>query len=145
MASTLDQIEKENIKVTFVKSNKGQLLLSLNGYLYKCNKGKGNKKYWYCTYKDCNKSVHTNSNDVYISGGTEAHDHEPNPDMISARIVRNKIKERVVQENLPLSLIYEQEVSNSSINSTTTAILPTCQELGIFVKLKYTILFFELF
>ncbi|CAF1113616.1 unnamed protein product [Rotaria sordida] len=109
MACTTDQIGKENIKVTFVKSNKGQLLLSLNGYLYKCNKGKENKKY---------------------CGGIEAHDHEPNPDMIAARIVRNKIKERAVQENLPLSMIYEQEVSNSSINSTTTAILPTCQEFG---------------
>ncbi|CAF4050241.1 unnamed protein product [Rotaria sordida] len=109
MACTTDQIGKENIKVTFVKSNKGQLLLSLNGYLYKCNKGKENKKY---------------------CGGIEAHDHEPNPDMIAARIVRNKIKERAVQENLPLSMIYEQEVSNSSTNSTTTAILPTCQEFG---------------
>ncbi|CAF1684147.1 unnamed protein product, partial [Adineta ricciae] len=70
------------------------------------------------------------SNDVYVKGGIEVHDHEPNPDLIAARIVRNKIKERAVQENIPLSMIYEQEISNSSINATTTAILPTCQEIG---------------
>ncbi|CAF4088814.1 unnamed protein product, partial [Rotaria sordida] len=78
----------------------------------------------------CKKSVHTDANDIYFCGGTEPHDHEPNPDMIAARNVRNKIKERALQEMTPISMIYEQEISNSSINSTTIAILPTCQELG---------------
>ena len=134
-------MEKENIKLTFLKSNKNQLLLSFNGYLYQCNKEKGNTKYWYCIYKSCNRSIHTIATDVYIKGGTETHDHEPNPDTIAARIVRNKMKERIAQENIPVSMIYEQDVSNSSIDSTTIAILPTCQELGIFLKLECIVVF----
>ncbi|CAF1221429.1 unnamed protein product [Rotaria sordida] len=130
MTTTIDVSGKENINLTFTKSNKGQLLLVLNGYLYKCNKKTANKKYWICTYKECKKSIHTNPNDVYVCGGTDPHDHEPNPDMIAARNIRNKIKERALQEIIPISMIYEQELSNSSINSTTIAILPTCQELG---------------
>ncbi|CAF1182513.1 unnamed protein product [Rotaria sp. Silwood1] len=50
--------------------------------------------------------------------------------MIAARNVRNNIKERVLKEAIPVSIIYEQEVSDSSINPTTIAILPTCQELA---------------
>ena len=133
MATTINVSGKENINLTFTKSNKGQLLLVLNNYLYRCNKKTINKKYWVCTYKECNKFVHTNPNDVYLCGGVDPHDHEPNPEMIAVRNIKNKIKERVLQETTPISLIYEEEVSKPSIDSTTIAIIPTCQELGMFV------------
>lgn len=130
MASTSEICDKENIILTFTKSNKGQPLIVLNGYLYKCNKKNSNKKYWICSHNECKKSIHTNLNDVYIRGDLNPHDHEPNPDLISAREVRIKIKERAVLENIPISMIYEQEVANPSINATTVAVLPTNEELG---------------
>ena len=94
MTTAADMSGKENIHVTFTKSNKGQLLLVLNGYLYRCNKKTSNKKYWKCTYHQCKKTIHTDLNDVYLCDATDLHDHEPNPDIIAARNVRNKMKER---------------------------------------------------
>lgn len=136
MATTTDisGTGKENVIINFTKSNKGQLLLVLNGYVYKCNKKTENKKYWVCTHNDCKRSVHTDVNNAYSYGDTDPHDHEPNPDMIAARTIRNKMKERALQEITLLSIIYKQEITNSSVNQTTMAIMPTCQELGMFVQ-----------
>lgn len=132
MAATLEILGKENVILTFTKSNKGQPLIVLNGYLYKCNKKTSDKKYWICNYVECRQSIHTDLNNVYIRGDLNPHDHEPNPDLISAKEVRIKIKERAVQENIPISLIYEQEIANPSVNATTIAVLPTSEELGNF-------------
>ncbi|CAF3511688.1 unnamed protein product [Rotaria sp. Silwood2] len=130
MTNTTKSSDKENINVTFIKSNKNQLLLVLNDYLYKCNKKTAKKKYWMCTSKGCKMYVHTDSNDVYLCGGTDPHDHESNPEMIAVKDVRHKIKDRALNEVTPISMIYEQELSKTSISSTTMAIIPTCHEIG---------------
>src|SRR4051812_35753937 len=111
MATTTKHFDKENVNITFIKSNKGQPLLVLNNYVYKCNKKTGKKKYWTCINVGCQLNIHTDINDVYISGGIDQHSHEPNPDMVTVRQVRDQIKERAVNEVIPISLIYEQEIS----------------------------------
>ena len=137
MAATTDLSVKENINVTFVTSNKGKLLLVLNNYLYKCNKKTQTKKYWICINKGCKIYVHTDLNDIYLSSGTAQHDHEPNPEMLTIRQIRHDIKERALKEIIPVSMIYAEEVSKSSISSTVLAILPTWQEIGKFINSSY--------
>jgi hypothetical protein len=123
-----------SINITFIKSNKGQPFLVLNAYIYKCNRKATNKKYWVCTNNGCKVGLHTDLNDKYLCGGTAEHDHEPNPEMIIARQVRQNIKERTINEVIPIAMIYEQEILKPAVPSTTVAILPTCQEIGTFVK-----------
>lgn len=124
--------DKENIHVSFITSNKGQQLLVLNDYLYKCNKRTKVKKYWICVNNSCKTSVHTDLNDVYLSGGKSSHDHEPNPDAITARKVRHNINERALKEVIPIAMIYEQEIAKVSTNPTAVAILRTSREICIF-------------
>ena len=126
--------EKENIHLDFITSNKGQQLLVLNDYLYKCNKKTTYKKYWICINSSCKNYVHTDLSNVYISGGKIEHDHEPNPDAIRARQVRQNIKERALKEITPIAVIYEEELAKASTNPTTVAILPTSQEICKFLR-----------
>ncbi|CAF3357487.1 unnamed protein product [Rotaria socialis] len=129
MNATTESSDKENIKISFVKSNKGQSLLLLNDYLYKCNKKTNTKKYWQCISNGCTVYLHTDTNDKYLGGDVPEHDHESNPELVEVRQVRQKIKERALQEIIPISIIYEQETSKASISSTTLAILPTSHEI----------------
>ncbi|CAF1349582.1 unnamed protein product [Rotaria sordida] len=129
MAAVTEASVENNIKVTFITSNKGKLLLVLNNYLYKCNKKTSTKKYWLCINNECTMYVHTDTNDKYLYGGTAQHDHEPNPEMVEARQVRQNIKERALKELIPISMIYEEEIAKISNHSTTLAILPTSQEI----------------
>lgn len=64
-----------------------------------------------------------------MGGDVPEHNHEPNLELVEARQVRQKIKERALKEMTPISLIDEQETSSTSISSTTLAILPTSQEI----------------
>ncbi|CAF4487910.1 unnamed protein product, partial [Rotaria sp. Silwood2] len=129
MNATPESSGKENINISFITSNKGQLLLLLNNYLYQCNKKTIKKKYWQCISKGCTVYLHTDTNNIYLGGDVPEHDHEPNPELVEVRQVRQKIKERALKEIIPISMIYEQETSHTSISSTTLAILPTSQEI----------------
>ncbi|CAM4834891.1 unnamed protein product [Rotaria magnacalcarata] len=79
--------------------------------------------------KGCTVYVHTDTNNVYLGSDVPEHDHEPNPELLEVRKVRQKIKERALNEIIPISMIYEQETSRTSISSITLAILPTSQEI----------------
>ncbi|CAF3612426.1 unnamed protein product [Rotaria sp. Silwood1] len=69
------------------------------------------------------------TNNIYLGGDVPEHDHEPNPELVEVRQARQKIKERALKEIIPISMIYEQETSHTSISSATFAILPTSQEI----------------
>ncbi|CAF2396034.1 unnamed protein product [Rotaria sp. Silwood2] len=113
------------MNISFITSNKGHLLLVLNDYLYKCNKKKANKKYWVCISNGCKVYIQTDPNNTYLCSVRAPHDHEPNPEMVEAKNVHQKIKERALKELTSISMIYEQEVSKTSLSTTTVAILPT--------------------
>ena len=129
MATTSQSPVKENINDTFITSNKGQLLLVLNDYLYKCNKKTTAKKYWTCVSNSCKNYVHTDLNNTYLCGGKGEHNHEPNPDLITAKQVRHNIKERALKMVIPIAMIYEQELAKVSTNPTALAILPTSEQI----------------
>lgn len=116
-------------KISFVPSNKGQKLLVLNSHIYRCNKKTARKKYWKCAVKKCSMLVHTDENDVYIGGGKEDHNHEPNGDLIGKRNIRQGMKQRVMNEATPISLIYEEELTKAALSPSSTATFPTHQEI----------------
>ena len=74
-----------NIKsdLNFISSNKGQPLLIMNQYIYKCNKKRSNKKCWVSVVKDCGVNVHTDTNQNYLSGGKTGGAHPKNPESLS--------------------------------------------------------------
>ena len=120
IASTnaVESTEKESIRLTLITSNKGQQLLILNDYLFKCNKRTKIKKYWIYVNYSCRACVHTDLKNVYLSGGKSEHDHGPNPDAITARQVRHNIKERAINEVILIAMIYKQELAKVSANPT---------------------------
>ena len=66
----------------------------------------------------CQTCVYTDLNNVYLNGGKSEHDHEPNPDAITARQDRYNIKERALNEVILIAMIYKQEVAKASANPT---------------------------
>ena len=116
-------------KISFVPSNKGQKLLVFNNHIYRCNKKTARKKYWNGGAKGGSVLVHTDENDVYIGGGKEDHNHEPNDDLIGKRNIRQEMKQRVMNEATPISLIYEEELSKAALSPSGTATFPTHQEI----------------
>jgi len=100
-----------------------------NDYIYRCNKKTTNKKYWICIVDGCTVRIHRDANDVYISGGKDPHDHEPNPDLIDKTRLRQQMKQRVVNELTSIGVIYEEEMAKTSLSDSATATFPTNQEL----------------
>ncbi len=135
MQTTTESSLQGTMNISFITSNKGQLLLLLDQYLFRCHKKTAKKKYWVCIHNGCKVSIHTDINDTYVCGGDTQHDHEPNPEMIAIRKVRQKMKERALEETIPTTMIYEQEVSNASLDSMTLAVLPTSLEMSTCIKL----------
>ena len=107
------------INISFITSNKVQVLLLLNQYLYRCNKKTMKKKYWVCVHSGCEVSIHTDVMNVYVCGGIAEHCHQPNPEMFDVRNARQRMKER----------------SNPSVNSTSQAIFPTSLEMSTCLQL----------
>ena len=57
---------ENNRKIAFVTLNKGQSLLVLKNYVYKCNKKTNTNKYWLCISDKWNMYVHIDINDKYL-------------------------------------------------------------------------------
>ncbi|CAF0883326.1 unnamed protein product [Rotaria sordida] len=72
-----------------------------------------------------------------LSGGKSIHDHETNPDLIDAKCLRQQMKERVINELTPISVIYEEEMAKTPLSDSATGTFPTNQELyQTFAKLR---------
>jgi len=67
--------------ILFVKSNKGNALLLLNQYLFKCKKATESNKYWICIKASCAVSIRTNLNDEFLLI-TGDHNHVAEPDIL---------------------------------------------------------------
>lgn len=62
---------------------------------------------------------------MYLCGGRVEHDHEPNHDLIQITRIRQKMKERVLNELTPVGVIYEEEIMKASLNDSVLATFPT--------------------
>ena len=113
--------------ISFLTSNKGKKLLLSNEYLFKCNKTTHAKKYWICIERGCGVSIQTNLSDqlLLITGD---HNHVVNPDLIEAKVLKEKMKHRILTETTSLTQIYDQEIANAKLSEASTAQFPTVIE-----------------
>ncbi|CAF1488879.1 unnamed protein product [Adineta ricciae] len=129
MATTnnISSIDIHNL--SFIKSNKNEPLLVLNNYVYKRNKTTAKRKYWVCVIRGCQVYVHTTLSNEYAGGGTDLHSHAPNPELVQVKKVRQKMKERALNEVTLIGMIYEEEIAKSSMTRSALAIFPTNSEI----------------
>jgi hypothetical protein len=129
MESVIESSNPVNRKLNFMTSNKGQPLLVMNDYVYRCNKKTIKKKYWTCTAGGCNVCVHTDLNNNYLCGGKIEHEHAANPEIIEVQQTREKMKSRAMNELTSIGNIYDEEMSKTTMSSTAIAIFPTIHEI----------------
>ncbi len=109
----------------------------MNQYVSKCNKNTPNKKYWVCTFKGGDVYVHTNINNKYLAGGKGNHSHPPNPESVQVKQTREKIKQRVLTELIPIGKIYDEEMTKGVMNSAAVAIFPAVHEMCVSVDMYH--------
>jgi hypothetical protein len=111
----------------FTTTSKGKHLLICDGYAYTLNKDRINVKYWRCQERTCSATIHTDKNDNFRTrSGT--HNHLPSPEYVELIELRHNIKRRVLQENTPIGLIYDQELAAAQLTLPTLSIAPSANE-----------------
>ena len=68
-----------------------------------------------CAVSGCTIRIQTDENDIYLCAGKDTHNHEANPELIQTTRLRQQIKQRVVDELIPINMIYEQEIAKASL------------------------------
>jgi hypothetical protein len=122
---------QETNKISFVTSNKGKPLLSFGHYLFKCNKSTDAKRYWVCIERQCGVFIHTNLNDEFLLASGD-HNHVAGPDMLETRVLREKMKNRIINETTSITKIYDEEISKAYLSESTAALFPTVVEFRMY-------------
>ncbi|CAF1113910.1 unnamed protein product [Rotaria magnacalcarata] len=127
--STPEKCSLNNLQceITFSISNKGKRLLIFKNYVFRCNKTTKSKIYWMCGESECGVYIHTNTTDelICINGN---HNHSANPDQLEAKLLRDKMKERILSETTSITKIYDEEIAKANLSKGAAAILPTVIE-----------------
>ncbi len=118
-------------EISFATSNKGKPLLIYEKYLFRCNKTTAGKKYWVCLEPECGVYIHTTVTDelIYIN---HDHGHSVNPDQMEAKVLRDKMKERILAETTSITKIYDEEIVKANLSKGATAIIPTVIEYSMY-------------
>lgn len=98
--------------LSFLVSNKGNLLLVLNDFVYRLKKQTKDKKYWICQLNGCTAYVHTDIDNIFIKSSGD-HNHLCEPELVKVKQFRINLKYRAVQETTAISKIYEEEIIKS--------------------------------
>ncbi|CAF2827014.1 unnamed protein product, partial [Rotaria sp. Silwood2] len=77
----------------------------------------------------CTFRAQTDENDNYLCGHKGDHDHESSLDLIETKNLREKMKNRVINELTPINLIYEEELAKASLSTSALANFPTNHEI----------------
>ena len=78
-----------------------------------------------CVVSGCRVYIHTSLNDLYLGGGTDAHFHAPNSELMEVKQVRQQMIERALNEMTPVGMIYDEEMTKVVMTSSALAIFPT--------------------
>ncbi|CAF3653882.1 unnamed protein product [Rotaria socialis] len=115
------------VEISFAVSNKGNPLIICDNYQFRCNKTTFSKKYWKCIERSCGTYIHTTlTNELLCMNGI--HNHSSDPDQIEAKVLRDKMKERILSETTPITRIYDEEIAKAKLTKGAVAILPTITE-----------------
>ncbi|CAF4424172.1 unnamed protein product [Rotaria socialis] len=124
--------------ITKTHSNKGKLMLIVNGYNFQFKNFNRKKtvKFWRCTNRSCNVILHTNPDDTFVkfSGTITDHNHLPNPADLELRDLKRSMKTRATTELVPLKHIAEQEMRKALLTGEALAVLPGANDIGHTLK-----------
>ncbi|CAF5134618.1 unnamed protein product, partial [Rotaria magnacalcarata] len=82
-----------------------------------------------CAEQSCTVTLHTDLNDVLVKVKGD-HSHPPEPDEIEIRKFKQNLKQRAIQETVPIPKIYDEESSRFCLTSLSIAILPAQREIA---------------
>ncbi|CAF1629193.1 unnamed protein product [Rotaria magnacalcarata] len=122
-----NSMKNQHSDLLFGTSNKGKPIIIYESYFFKCNKTTESKKYWVCNEKACGVYVHTNINGEFICIKGD-HNHSSNPDEVTVKLLRDKMKERILVETTSITKIYDEEIVKANISKGATALIPTVVE-----------------
>ncbi|CAF1192349.1 unnamed protein product [Rotaria magnacalcarata] len=107
---------------------RGKPLLVADDYTFKLNKTTTSTKYWICTINGCAAKVHTDLNNGLMKT-VGYHSHLPEKEKLEVRELREKIKQRAINETTPIPRIYDEECTKAMLSNTAIAILPSEREM----------------
>ncbi|CAF1931047.1 unnamed protein product [Rotaria magnacalcarata] len=122
-----NSMKNQHSDLLFGTSNKGKPIIIYKNYFFKCNKTTESKKYWVCNEKACGVYVHTNINGEFICIKGD-HNHSSNPDEVTVKLLRDKMKERILAETTSITKICDEEIVKANISKGATALIPTVVE-----------------
>ncbi|CAF4832204.1 unnamed protein product [Rotaria socialis] len=115
--------------ISFLVSQKGKPVLVKDNFIYKLNKTTNSTKYYRCADPNFTVTFHTDINDVLVKVKGD-HSHPPEPDEIEIRKFKQHLKQRAIQETVPIPKIYDEESSRFCLTSLSIAILPAQREIA---------------
>jgi hypothetical protein len=115
--------------ISFIKSQKGGIMLIMNNYIFKFNKTAGTTKYYRCKNSKCTVTLHTDLNDV-ISKLNGEHSHPAEPEEIQIRKFKEAVKQRAIHETTPIPQIYDEEAIRLDLSKLSIAALPSEREIS---------------
>ena len=125
-----DSMKHQHPQLLFGTSNKGKPVIIYNNYFFTCNKTTGSKKYWVCNEKACGVYIHTTINNEFICV-KGYHNHISNPDEVTVKLLRDKMKERILAETTSITKIYDEEIVKANISKGAAALIPTVVEYSM--------------
>jgi hypothetical protein len=121
--------------ISFLDSKKGHQQLIRDGFIYKFNKQTSSKIYWICKTKDSKAYVHTDLNNNFLNT-TGKYDHLVEPEEFEVERFRKFLKDRVVNETVPISKIYDEEIAKAQFPSETLASIPVICDIRKLIFLE---------
>lgn len=115
--------------LSFITSNKGCDLVIKNNFVYKMNKKTSSKIYWICKTKDCSASIHTDL-DKNLLKSNERHNHLLEPEHLQVHKFRNILKERAINETVPIQKIFDEELSKAQFSSDVLSNIPLVHRIS---------------
>lgn len=114
-----------NIIVSQFKTEKGKEAISYNGFSYRyVQMGKDGSLFWRCLDDSCSGRIMTDAQDIQNLQLRTPHNHDPDEDGATVRLVRETLRTRASKELTAIPEIYQQEQLKLAANPNAAARLP---------------------
>lgn len=122
------EMSKNTSSISFIYSNKGGSQLVHNGFVFKLNKSTSTKIYWKCTVTNCTARIHTDTNNNLLNTIGE-HNHFLEPEELEIKKFRTILKERAINETVPIQKIIDEEITKANFSQETLASVPLAHHI----------------
>jgi hypothetical protein len=123
--------------ISFIYSNKGSSQLVHDGFVFKLNKRTSTKIYWKCTVTSCTAHIHTDTNNNLLNATSE-HNHLLEPENLKVKQFRTILKERVINETVPIQKIYDEEIAKANFSSELLASVPLAHRIRMTLIVQFS-------